>query len=116
MDTFYEEVYAAYERIFRRCGLPVVAVESDNGMMGGSGSHEFMALTPVGEDTLLLCERGDYRANRQVATFQKPAPDAEAPDTLEKIHTPGAATIKSLAEFSRRSRKPHRQGRLFRCG
>ncbi len=99
LDAFYEEVYAAYETIFRRCGLPVVAVESDNGMMGGSGSHEFMALSPVGEDTVILCERGDYRANRQVATFQKPVPDAEAPGALEKIHTPDTTTIKSLAEF-----------------
>ena len=99
LDAFYEEVYAAYEAIFRRCGLPVVAVESDNGMMGGSGSHEFMALTPVGEDTLLLCERSDYRANRQVATFQKSVPEAETPGTLERIHTPGTTTIKSLAAF-----------------
>ena len=99
LDAFYEEVYAAYERIFRRCGLPVVAVESDNGMMGGSGSHEFMALTPVGEDTVILCERGDYRANRQVATFRKPVPDAEGEGVLEKIHTPDAATIEALARF-----------------
>ena len=99
LDAFYEEVFAAYERIFRRCGLPVVAVESDNGMMGGSGSHEFMALTPVGEDTIILCEKGDYRANRQVAAFQKPMPDTEDEGVLEKIHTPDATTIEALARF-----------------
>src|SRR5690606_4315181 len=61
-----------YFRIFARCGLPVLAVEADVGMMGGTLAHEFMYLTPIGEDTLLLCDGCGYRANRQVATFRKP--------------------------------------------
>lgn len=68
----YQAHFAAYFRIFARCGLPVLAVEADVGMMGGTQAHEFMYLTPIGEDTLLLCDGCGYRANRQVATFRKP--------------------------------------------
>ncbi|MCB9008091.1 MAG: proline--tRNA ligase [Ardenticatenaceae bacterium] len=72
LDVQYQAHYAAYFRIFARCGLPVLAVEADVGMMGGKFAHEFMYLTPIGEDTLLLCDSCGYRANRQVATFRKP--------------------------------------------
>ncbi len=53
LDAVYPKFYQAYFNIFRRCGLDVIAVESDTGMMGGTMAHEFMTLTPVGEDTLL---------------------------------------------------------------
>ncbi|MBK8903054.1 MAG: proline--tRNA ligase [Anaerolineaceae bacterium] len=72
LDGQYQSHYAAYFRIFARCGLPVLAVEADVGMMGGTLAHEFMYLAPIGEDTLLLCDSCGYRANRQVATFRKP--------------------------------------------
>ena len=72
LDESYQAHYAAYFRIFARCGLPVLAVEADVGMMGGTLAHEFMYLTPIGEDTLLLCDTCGYQANRQVATFRKP--------------------------------------------
>ena len=72
LDEQYQAHFAAYFRIFARCDLPVLAVEADVGMMGGTLAHEFMYLTPVGEDTLLLCDGCGYQANRQVATFRKP--------------------------------------------
>ncbi len=71
LEAQYQAHMAAYGRIFQRCGLPVLAVEADVGMMGGTLAHEFMYLTPIGEDTLLLCDACGYRANRQVATFQR---------------------------------------------
>ena len=69
LDETYGRMFGAYERILERVGLGVgvVAVESDTGMMGGTEAHEFMVLNPAGEDTLLLCDYCDYRANRQVA-------------------------------------------------
>lgn len=72
LDAQYRAHFDAYFRIFAYCGLPVLAVEADVGMMGGTLAHEFMYLTPIGEDTLLLCDDCGYRANRQVATFRKP--------------------------------------------
>ena len=100
LDAFYPKIYQAYFNVFRRCGLDdVIAVESDSGMMGGSMAHEFMALTPVGEDTLLLCDSCGYSANRQIANFRKPAPAASEPLQRAEVHTPGVNTIAALAEF-----------------
>jgi prolyl-tRNA synthetase len=99
LDAYYPKVYQAYFNIFRRCGLEVVAVESDTGMMGGTMAHEFMALTPVGEDTLLICDGCGYSANRQIAVFEKPTPPQAAPAALEEVHTPATTTIASLAQF-----------------
>jgi len=99
IDAYYPHFYQAYFNIFRRCGIDVVAVKSDTGMMGGRMAHEFMALTDIGEDTLVLCDACGYSANRQVAIFRKPeAPIADALP-LEEIATPGVTTIEALANF-----------------
>ncbi|MCB0183668.1 MAG: proline--tRNA ligase, partial [Caldilineaceae bacterium] len=99
IDAFYPRIYQSYFNIFRRCGIDVIAVESDTGMMGGTMAHEFMALTPIGEDTLLLCDNCGYKANRQIATFQKPVmADGEARPLVE-VETPNVNTIAALADF-----------------
>ncbi len=99
LDAFYPRIYQAYFNIFHRCGLEVVAVESDTGMMGGTMAHEFMALTPIGEDTLVICNSCGYSANRQIATFRKPEPPVAAALPSERVHTPGVTTIAALAQF-----------------
>ncbi len=99
LDVQYRAHYQAYFNIAHRCGLPVVAVRSDVGMMGGKMAHEFMYLTPIGEDTLLICDGCGYAANRQIAGFQKPTPAEEAPRPVEKVATPGVTTIEDLAAF-----------------
>ena len=97
LDRQYRAHYQAYFNIFNRCALPTVAVASDVGMMGGSMAHEFMYLSPVGEDTLLISDECGYTANRQVAGFQKPQAGPGDPKPVEKVETPGADTIESLA-------------------
>ena len=97
LDRQYDTLYKAYFEIFTRCGLPTIAVGADVGIMGGSMAHEFMYLTSIGEDTILMCDHCDYTANRQVAMFRKPIPEAEEQRPVEKIATPGAATIETLA-------------------
>jgi prolyl-tRNA synthetase len=99
LDFQYRNHYQAYFNIYHRCGLDVIAVRSDAGMMGGQLAHEFMYLTPIGEDTLLLCEACGYTANRQVARFQKTVSTPEPLKLLEKVHTPGCKTIEDLAHF-----------------
>ncbi|MGH2523440.1 MAG: proline--tRNA ligase [Anaerolineales bacterium] len=101
LDKQYRAHYQAYFNIFNRCALPVIAVKSDVGMMGGKMAHEFMYLTPIGEDTLILCDAPacGYTANRQVARFQKPAAAPEAPKPLEKVATPHTPTIQALADL-----------------
>lgn len=99
LDRQYRAHYQAYFNIFNLCDLPVIAVQADVGIMGGSLAHEFIFLTPIGEDTLLLCGNCGYRANRQVARFQKQQPREEAMRPLEKIATPECKTIEALADF-----------------
>ncbi len=94
----YEAHYDAYFRIGARVGLPLLAVKSDVGMMGGRMAHEFMYLSPMGEDTIFLTEDHSYVANKEVATFRKQARE-EAPEALEKIHTPAVTSIEALSEF-----------------
>jgi prolyl-tRNA synthetase len=104
LDEQYRTLHETYFRIFARCGLPAMAVGADVGIMGGSMSHEFMYLSPIGEDTVLICDACGYRANRQVAGFQKSLPEAEEQHPMEKIPTPDANTIEALARFLRISK------------
>ncbi|MCL2427060.1 MAG: proline--tRNA ligase [Oscillospiraceae bacterium] len=100
LDTYFMRCYRAYERIFKRVGLPqVVTVTSDSGMMGGSISHEFMQLTPIGEDSIVICSDCDYRSNIEAAEsiIENDASTSEKP--LEKIHTPNMKTIEDVCSF-----------------
>jgi len=99
LDTQYRAHYEAYFKIFARCGLPVVAVGADVGMMGGTGAHEYMYLSPLGEDTLVLCDSCGYAQNRQVATSRKPAAEPEELREARRVETPHATTIDELAEL-----------------
>jgi prolyl-tRNA synthetase len=100
LERQYRNHSRAYFRIFARCGLPqVMAVAADPGMMGGRMAHEFMYLTEIGEDTLVLCDQCGYAANRQAARFRKPAPVPEEARPIEKVATPGADTIAALAQM-----------------
>jgi prolyl-tRNA synthetase len=99
LDKQYKNHYQAYFNIFHRCDIPVVAVKSDTGMMGGKLAHEYMYLTPYGEDTLLLCDNCGYSANRQIAVFQKISKAKEPLRQIEKVATPETKTIADLATF-----------------
>ena len=94
----YAAHYKAYFRIYSRCALPCVAVAADTGMMGGKVSHEYMYLSPIGEDTIILCPECGYTANRQVAKMKKEYLKEEM-KPIEKVETPEAKTIEALAEY-----------------
>ena len=99
LERYYKICYDAYNRIYARCGVPeVVAVASDSGMMGGKVSHEYMLLTPVGEDTIVLCRECDYRANMEAAPCIAHGDVGTIAD-LQKVPTPEMKTIADLAEF-----------------
>ena len=95
----YRAHYQAYFNIFNRCGIDSIAVASDTGMMGGKVAHEYMYLTPIGEDTLLLCDGCGYSANRQIATFKREEAVAEELLAIEKVATPATTTIDALAQL-----------------
>lgn len=100
LEAYYLRCHRAYERIFARAGIPeVLSVASDSGMMGGSLSHEFMLLTPAGEDSIVLCSSCGYRANMEAAEcITQNCPDAE-PAPLTPVKTPDIHTIEELCSF-----------------
>lgn len=93
LEQYYQRVYDAYYRIFRRIGLKnFIDFKSDTGMMGGSVAHEYMLLTDAGEDSLVLCNHCDYRANMEVADSVLEIADyPQAP--LEEVFTGDDKTI-----------------------
>ncbi len=99
LEKQYRSHYQAYFNIYHRCNLDVIAVKSDVGMMGGKLAHEYMYLTPIGEDTLTTCDICGYTANRQVARFQKTSSSPEKLKPVEKVHTPNCKSIEDLANF-----------------
>ncbi|MDO5573260.1 MAG: proline--tRNA ligase [bacterium] len=100
LEEYYDRCYKAYERIYQRAGLPeVVAVASDSGMMGGSISHEFMLLTPIGEDSIAICSECDYRANMEAAESIIHNDRDVTSEELTLVHTPGIHTIEDICEF-----------------
>jgi prolyl-tRNA synthetase len=90
----------AYHRIFQRCGLEYYAVQAEPGMMGGSESVDFLAVSGSGENTLVTCENGDFAADLEVArAVPRPPVFPERLDTPKEVATPGVTTIEALAEL-----------------
>ena len=100
LDASYTAHAGAYRRIFDRCGLDYYEVESDVGLMGGTGAHEYMAPCDAGENHMVLCASCDYAANVDVAVSVPTEPDfPETKQEPEEIETPGVETIDALAEL-----------------
>ncbi len=100
LENYYQKCFAAYHRIFARAGLPqVVDVLSDSGMMGGKVSHEYMLLTPAGEDSIACCPACGYRANLETTPVLAASLPSQPAAPLVKIHTPGASTMDEICSF-----------------
>jgi prolyl-tRNA synthetase len=100
LERSFEAHAAAYRRIFERCGLQTYEVEAESGIMGGRESWDYLAPTGSGENELVLCENGDYAADREAANGVPRDPDFPEPlDRPEEVETPGVATIDDLARF-----------------
>ncbi len=100
LEEYYDKCHKAYERIFKRAGVPdVVSVKSDSGMMGGSVSHEFMLLTPIGEDSIAICSECGMSANMEAAEsiIENTRDDVSA--VMELVHTPDVHTIEDVCNF-----------------
>jgi prolyl-tRNA synthetase len=101
LNKVYDQFYAAYERIFTRCGIPFVVVEADSGPIGGSASHEFMAACAAGEDTLVTSNKGNYAANVEKAEIGERSATFGGDPTgpLEKVHTPNLPGCEEAGKF-----------------
>ncbi|MCO4330762.1 proline--tRNA ligase [Staphylococcus hyicus] len=97
----YQDMYEAYGRIFKRVGLNVRPVVADSGAIGGNHTHEFHALSAIGEDTIVYSNESDYAANIEKAEVPYiPSKTQKVPEAaLEKIETPNVKTAKELASF-----------------
>lgn len=104
LEQYYDKCHKAYENIFARAGVPeVISVQSDSGMMGGSISHEFMLLTPIGEDSIAICPECGYRANMEAAeSIINNQKDADSKE-MELVHTPDQHTIEEVCDFLKAS-------------
>ena len=99
LELSYQAMVGAYKKIYARCGLSAIMVEADSGAIGGKDSHEFILLADSGEDAIVLCEKGDYAANAEKATFRRTPGPHEDPLPVDEVHTPGIKTIEGLAQF-----------------
>ncbi len=99
LDVSYKSMYDAYTRIFTRCGLKFRPVEADSGAIGGTGSHEFMAIADSGEAAIVYCDKCDYAANVEKAEMAPLEAPAEELKAKEAINTPNCKTIAAVNEF-----------------
>jgi prolyl-tRNA synthetase len=101
LDVQYSNHQDAYSLIFKRVGLPVRSVRSDTGMMGGKEAHEYMFLSPIGEDRIVTCPACNYAANQEAAGFRREItnPTADDPDGPLLVKSPGVSTVPDLAAF-----------------
>ena len=100
LDVSYKTMYDAYDKIFKRCGLECRPVEADSGAIGGNNSHEFTAISEVGESEIAYCENCSMAATteRAACVDAKPQTDVEMLP-MEEVSTPGTKTIEEVADF-----------------
>jgi prolyl-tRNA synthetase len=104
LDTSYQKMVEAYQRIFTRCGLRFKMVEAESGVIGGSYSHEFMVLAATGEETIVSCTRCSYGANIEKADFRTmeskgPLQENGGLKPMQKVLTPDQRTVEEVAQF-----------------
>jgi len=98
LDKSYDIHLEAYKKIYSRCGLAFHVVQSDMGMMGGTGAHEFMAPSAAGEDVVALCDGCGYAANVELAESNPPA-SKPVDAAFEEVATPERRTIDEVTRF-----------------
>ncbi|MEO1784376.1 proline--tRNA ligase [Thermodesulfobium sp. 4217-1] len=99
LDVTYWDMFHAYEKILNRMGLNFKSVEADSGAIGGSVSHEFMVLTPYGEDKILYCSSCSYAANLEKASSSYEPFDVRDFSDLDIVSTPNAKTVDEVSKF-----------------
>ncbi len=99
LDKSYDAVFASYVKLFERVGVAAIAVDADSGPIGGKDSQEFMHLTEVGEDDVMICDNCGYAANSEKADHRRQTLPPAEPEDVEEVATPGAKTIDDVATF-----------------
>lgn len=113
LDASYKDMYEAYEKIYTRCGLTFRPVEADSGAIGGSNSHEFTALSQVGESEIAYCEHCDMAATSERAQCVDAPAETEEMKAMEEVETPGTKTIEEVCNFLHMDQKKSIKALLF---
>lgn len=114
LDETYQDYAKAYHRIFKRLGLKIIPVKADTGAMGGSGSEEFMVESPIGDDTLILCDCG-YAANVEKASCREDTPAMTKTNlAFEEVATPNVFSIEDMEKFFGTSSKNFIKALVYR--
>ena len=99
LDLTYKAMVQAYKNIYRRCGLPAIIIEADSGAIGGKDSQEFMAVTDIGEDEIIICDTCGLGANVEKAVSIKAKAESSPALGMEEVATPGQESIEDVAAF-----------------
>ena len=99
LDKSYQIMKDAYNKIYTRLGIDYKIVKADCGAMGGTLSEEFQAITDIGEDTIVLCDKCDFSSNLEIAATVTNIQDNEEEKELEMVHTPHQETIEDVCNF-----------------
>jgi prolyl-tRNA synthetase len=99
LDASYDIMYKTYSNIFDRFGLKYKAVLADTGAIGGTGSHQFMALSEIGESNILYCDHCDYAADEEKAVAVCTHSDSSEMLEVEEVYTPNQHTIEEVSTF-----------------
>jgi prolyl-tRNA synthetase len=99
LDAAYLDMVKAYKKIYSRCGLSTILIDADSGAIGGKDSQEFMAITDIGEDEILICSSCYYSANVEKAVCIKERAEETPILEMEEVETPGMKTIEEVCQF-----------------
>lgn len=115
LNNFFPRVFAAYRRIFRRCGVSVTAAQAGVGYMGGELSYEFLMPSSCGDDYLVQCDSCDYSANEDVAVGSKEV-ENEPPEPLETVTDPDRGSLDLVRKHRSLPRRRVAKAMLYRAG
>ncbi len=113
LDISYQEMYEAYENIFDRCGLTYRVVEADSGAIGGSNSHEFTAISNIGESEIAYCVKCQMAATTERALCVDDEGSQEEMLPMEEVFTPQTKTIEDVANYLEIDKKKTMKALLF---
>ena len=99
LDISYNKMKVAYNKIYDRLGIDYKIVKADTGVMGGTLSEEYQAITDIGEDTIVLCDKCDYSSNIEVSECVSNASNSEDEKKLELVSTPDKESIEDVCKY-----------------
>ncbi len=100
LDEVYQDMKKAYQKIMERLSLKYLIIEASSGAIGGSQSHEFVSLAPIGESNVLYCEKCGYQASDERTPFKGEYEKIEEEEKpIERVSTPGVKTVEQVANF-----------------